>query len=155
MARQHRNPTSYSSIELKKLSTSALMDIYAEIYGAFPNTFDRETIRLEVAHAQDFMANVRNMSIGELLSKQYEVEKTSMRRWANDQAENRRVEVARQAKARGEQVVNTATMTDHEIRTIRQMHAAGMGVRAIASEFGKKPAWVKRVVRGELYKNVQ
>lgn len=130
----HRNPTAYTMIELKKMSTERLMNVHVAMFGAFPNTFDRHVIinavwdwTQEAAAWWQFIAERGN---------------------DHRQPQHLLMVLAKSIDAKAPK------FSDHDVKQMRIMKRAGYGYRFIATTYGTSPAYAKKVVDGKLYKHV-
>lgn len=131
---EHRNPTTYTMTELKKMSTDRLFDVHVEMFGAFPNTFVRWQIVSAIwGWTQEAAAFNQKM---EERGRAHHMPQYLMGL----------VIAAASAKA--------PKFSDHDIRQMRIMKRAGYGYRIIAEVYGTSPAYAKKIVDRKLYKHV-
>ena len=123
-------------LTLKKMSTAALTNLFVQIYGAFPNTFDRDEIRSDI-YLYIFRENGGKSE-------------ANIQRDAEQAARNLQHVVKTMAG-----LVQAPQMTDGDVQAIRALHEDGMGYGSIAKMYGKQPNYIRNIVIRKLYKNVK
>lgn len=144
-----RNHFTYTVQELKKMSTSRLIDVFFYMHGYYIDSFDRYVILNKIANRCEEYRRFKmsqeerikeDNERKERMRKQHIENMKIMKSWFDTKTDN---------LGNGDRKMDSLV-----VKQIRSLHNNGVGYSTIAKMFNKQPNYIRNICIRKIYKDV-